>query len=273
MARALDESCAKVGGVKVGQRRGGQLGRDLADHPDALGFEPQQGAGRGHDGHGDEQVGKQPEPDSCLEPPQRHDQRDGAEPDLHRGPVRGAAPRHGGPEARQKGVVNIAHAVQAQQVLHLVQHQQQACAHGEAHDDRMRDVARQVPELGQGDAQLEQPDQKCQQNGGLQAVFGRNDCHRAEHGNRDGVGGPVDELTRGVEKRADGGHDDGRVEAVFRRNPCHQRIGHGLGNRDGGHGEAGNEIRPQVAEAVAAQRVERGNVTVQGGQGHAGVCS
>ena len=117
------------------------------------------------------------------------------------------------------------------------------------YDDRMRDVACQVPELGQGDAHLEQPDKKCQQNGGLQAVFGRNDCHRAEHGNRNDVGGPVNELTRRVENRADGGHDDGRVESIFRRNPCDQRIGHGLGNRNGGHGEAGNEISPQVADS------------------------
>ena len=72
---------------------------------------------------------------------QCHNQRDGAEPDLDREPVRRAAVRHGGPETRQKGVVNLARAVQAQQVLQLVQHQQQACAQGEAYDDRMRDVA------------------------------------------------------------------------------------------------------------------------------------
>ena len=59
---------------------------------------------------------------------QPHHQRNGAQPDLHRGPVRRAALRHGGPEAHQKGIVNMAHAVQAQQVLQLVQHQQQAGA-------------------------------------------------------------------------------------------------------------------------------------------------
>ena len=71
------------------------------------------------------------------------------------------------PEAVEKVGVRVAHGVQAEQVLQLVEHQQAAGARREADDDGVGDVARQVAEPAQRDGELDRPDHEGEQDGGL----------------------------------------------------------------------------------------------------------
>ena len=58
-------------------------------------------------------------------------------------------------------------ALQAEQVLELVEHEQRARAGREADDHRVRDVAREVAEPEQRDAELDRADQEREQDRGL----------------------------------------------------------------------------------------------------------
>ena len=147
--------------------------------------------------------------------------------------------------------------LQPEQILQLVEHEQAAGAGREAEDHRVRDVAGEVAEPQQGDAELDRADHEGEQHRGLdlrlRAVDHRD---RGEHRDRDRVGGAVDELARRVEDRADGGHHDRGVEPVLGRQPGDHRVRHRLRDRDRRDRDAGEEVGARVARAVAAQRIE-----------------
>ena len=91
-----------------------------------------------------------------------------ASPSHNVGPVYGTAFGQRVPEAQQEVVVDVTDGALAEQVLELVEHEQQAGAGGEADDDRVRDVTREVAEPGQADGELDGADHERQQDGELQ---------------------------------------------------------------------------------------------------------
>jgi hypothetical protein len=149
----------------------------------------------------------------------------------------------------QEVIVDAALRAQSEQVLQLVEDEQSAGAEREPQDHRVRDVARQVPEPEQRDANLDRTHEEREQHGGADLVVRMRveGADRAQHRDRDRVGGTVDELFRRIEERADGRHDDGRVQTVLDRHPGDERIG--LRNRDCCHRQPGN----QSARACAGE--------------------
>ena len=101
------------------------------------------------------------------------------------------------PEAQQEMIVHITDGALAQQVLELVQHEQQAGAGGETHDDGVRDVTREIAQPGQADGQLDGADHERHQDGELQPLCRVADrTNGAQQCDRNGVGRAVDELAR-----------------------------------------------------------------------------
>ena len=78
----------------------------------------------------------------------------------------------------RKWSCDVADRLQAEQVLHLIEHQQHARAGGEADDHRVRDVAREVAEPQQRDAELDRADQERQQDRRLDPLVLARDASR-----------------------------------------------------------------------------------------------
>jgi hypothetical protein len=117
------------------ERRRRQPGRDFAHNPHAVSLEPEPGDHGCHRQYREEQLGQQTQAEEVLQPAQREHHRDRSEADRERGRVDVPALGHRQPESIQEGVVDPAHRSQAEQVLHLVEHQQRGRAQGETDDD------------------------------------------------------------------------------------------------------------------------------------------
>ncbi len=157
----------------------------------------------------------------------------------------------------EKVIFAGSHRRQPQQVLELIHHQQQGGAQGEAHDHGMRNIARQIAQAQQRNAGLHHAHQQGQHDHGRNAFRFAKAYNGTEDGDRNGVGGPIDQLLRRIEQGADGRHHNRSVQAVLRRDIGDLGVGHRLGHGDGGHGEAGHGVGHERAIRVGAQRIKR----------------
>ena len=149
------------------------------------------------------------------------------------------------------------HGFHAEQVLHLIGHEQGSRTEGEADDHGVRNEAREVTEPEQRYRELDRTDHEGHQENCCEAllrIYDHGDC--AQHRNRDRVGGAVDELARGIKQCTDSGHDDRGVEPVDRRHLDDHRVGHRLRHGDRRDREPGENVGAGIARPVAAQRVE-----------------
>jgi hypothetical protein len=99
---------------------------------DALLVEPEPRRRRRRDEDRDQELRQERPAEPALDHAQREHERDRAEPDAERRPVHRPALRHREPEADQEVVVRGPDRLQPEQVLHLVEHEQQARAGREA---------------------------------------------------------------------------------------------------------------------------------------------
>ena len=153
--------------------------------------------------------------------------------------------------------MRVARPAQAEQVLQLVEHEQSARAQREADDHRVGDVAGEIAEPQQRDAELDHSHHEGQQHGGLDLlVLAFDQGERGEQRDRDRVGGAVDELSRRRRDGPDGRHHDRGVEAVLRGEPGHHRVRHRLGHGDRRHGDPRQRVGARVEGAIAAQGVD-----------------
>ncbi len=161
----------------------------------------------------------------------------------------------------------IALVMQAEKIPDLPDRDQESRAGHESDDDRLGNVAGQVAEPEDRDEDLDDADEDAEQEHRLRRAglgVGIEERERAEDDERDRVGRAVDQVRGRAEDRRDQRNDDGRVEAVTRIDARDERVGHRLWQRDGGDGEAGEQVAARGSPGVIESHVSSPSVCRSG---------
>ena len=245
-------------GVHLGDMRAGQAPRDFGGHRHsgtAVGSRNRPSREVGDQG-GDYQHGKhvdlrQSEALHHLTKDDRQDHSRGAQ---YQGAVVDVvAVGQREPYAMQDLHVAVALIVHPQRVAQLSHGEQKRRGRHETDDDRLGDITGQVTQLEQADHDLEYANQDGQHEQRLEEFLGVlriDEGKRREDQQRYGARRSVDQVRRRSEDRGDDRHDDCRVHAEPGIHPRDQCIRHGLRERDGRDGEAGNDIVPAFDQVV-----------------------
>ena len=154
----------------------------------------------------------------------------------------------------------VAGKVQAQQMAQLLDSDQDSGAGRKADDDRMGDKVDQHAQPGHAHGQLDEAHHQGHEPR-QEHVLGRARGGQGKEGGqdqqRDGVGRPGVQLVGGAPQGADDGGHDGGIDAHLRGQLGDEGIGHGLGQQDDGHGQAGDQVGPQVSALVGLKEAHR----------------
>lgn len=131
---------------------------------------------------------------------------------------------------------------QAEQGLDLAGKDDRADTSGEPDRDRIGDELDEGPEPEQPGCSEHEARQDDRQQQAVDAM--RRDGRRNEHD--EGTGRAADLKTAPAQRGDEKAADDGGVEAPRRRNARRDRDGHGEGQGDDCHGEAGKEVGTQL---------------------------
>ena len=149
--------------------------------------------------------------------------------------------------------------LQAQEVSHLGQGDEQPGPGHETDHDRFGDVSRQVAQAEDGHEDLDSAGHHRQEKGRFDGIrrVGGHEGQGAEGHQGNGVGRAVHQVGRRPENRGHRRDDDRRIKPVTRVDPGDQGIGHRLGHGDRRHGQAGDQVPSGVTPANSGGRRAR----------------
>ena len=179
--------------------------------------------------------------------PQPQDEHNGPRANPQGKEVDGAAVGQRVAQTQQDLLVTIALVMQAQKIGCLPDHDEHAGARHESNHHRFGNITGQVPQLEDGNQDLNDADHDREQKHRLESVeprVGIKKGERTKDDQRDGIGRAVDQVRRRPEQGCHRRDHDGRVESETRINPGNQGISHGLRQGDGRHGEPGQDVLP-----------------------------